>query len=410
MDFSKLIELIAVKGFKYEIKQKMLEVSIPQARKIIPIYIDSRSCDYLIQYAPQIFEYNFIEGFGAIWSSNLDIVECEIDLPSSKLPTSMAFSDSFNGKQLKIDICLEGVEVEISSVSYELMLLTLLMEDKRRAKVLQRDLERLHPRKNYHLSIKIKGLNLQRHEQALTAIKNIVGSVCFQLESQTGNAFTPVIRIINSNLKIKRIENSLKLNKITQQYNSEALSLYWYAVSAHEKPLLQFLAFYQVVEFFYPIYTAQSSQKKIANLLKSPTFNHNKPQDISKLFNLMNAVNNSRSELSQLEATLNECIDINNFKAFLSSNSELKQYLESKNADKLSKRKIKSIDDSELIKQLFERFYDIRCRIVHAKGDQIDSNLLHPQSSEIEYLHHDIEIAKYIAQQVLIASSEQLTI
>lgn len=410
MDFSKLIELIVAKEFKYEIKQRMLEVSIPQARKTVPIYIDSRSCDYLIQYAPQIFEYNFIEGFGAIWSSNLDVVECEIDLPSSRLPTSMAFSDSFDSKQLKIDINLEGVEVEISSVSYELMLLILLMEDNNKARFLQRDLERLHHRKNHHLSIKIKGLNLQRHEQAQTAIKNIVGSVCFQIESQTGNSFTPALRTINSTTEIKKISSSLKLNKITQQYNTEALSIYWYALSANEKPLLQFLAFYQVVEFFYPIYTAQSSQKKIANFLKNPNFNHNNSQDIAKLFNLIQNVTNNRSELSQLEATLNECIDINNFKVFLSANDHIKKYLESKDADKLSKRKIKSIDDNELMKQLFERFYDIRCRIVHAKGDQIDSNLLHPQSSEIKYLHYDIAIAKYIAQQVLIASSEQLAL
>ena len=56
-----------------------------------------------------------------------------------------------------------------------------------------------------------------------------------------------------------------------------------------------------------------------------------------------------------------------------------------------------------------ERIYNIRCKIVHTKTDARDSDveLLLPFSKEAEQLVFDIELAQYLAQQVLIAASSQ---
>ena len=58
--------------------------------------------------------------------------------------------------------------------------------------------------------------------------------------------------------------------------------------------------------------------------------------------------------------------------------------------------------------QLLQRFYNIRCRIVHTKGAEGDLEVLHPQSKEVVYLEHEIELAKFLAHKVLIASSKPI--
>ncbi|KJG03982.1 hypothetical protein UB33_21335 [Photobacterium angustum] len=199
------------------------------------------------------------------------------------------------------------------------------------------------------------------------------------------------------------------LDRVSQKYDSEALSLYWYAQSAIGMPLLRYLAFYQVVEFYYPIYSELAAQKKVGNILKDPCFNSHSTKDIAKVFSIVKAASSSRSELSQLEATIKECVDPNVLREWLTSDSKREEYFRSKNAVKLSTFKIFSnAEDDDLLSQMWQRFYNIRCRIVHTKGAEGDLEVLHPQSKEIKYLEREIELAKFLAHKVLIASSKPL--
>ncbi|WP_420782258.1 hypothetical protein [Vibrio parahaemolyticus] len=76
---------------------------------------------------------------------------------------------------------------------------------------------------------------------------------------------------------------------------------------------------------------------------------------------------------------------------------------------KLSEYKINSAaDEDELLRQTWQRFYNIRCRIVHTKGAESELDVLHPQSREVKYLSHDIELANFISHKVLISSSKPI--
>ena len=86
---------------------------------------------------------------------------------------------------------------------------------------------------------------------------------------------------------------------------------------------------------------------------------------------------------------------------------ERKDYFISLEAKQLSKYVINSeVEDEALLDQVVQRFYNIRCRIVHTKGTENDLDVLHPQSKELAEIEHDIELAKFIAQRVLISSSQ----
>lgn len=56
--------------------------------------------------------------------------------------------------------------------------------------------------------------------------------------------------------------------------------------------------------------------------------------------------------------------------------------------------------------------YDIRCKIVHTKGENYEGEveLLLPFSKEAELLFFDIQLIKYVARKVLIAAGAQLSL
>src|SRR5262249_41635905 len=66
--------------------------------------------------------------------------------------------------------------------------------------------------------------------------------------------------------------------------------------------------------------------------------------------------------------------------------------------------------EADLRNDVADLIYDIRCKIVHTKGDgyEGDLELLLPFSKEAELLFHDIELLQYIARQVLISASSPL--
>jgi hypothetical protein len=59
-----------------------------------------------------------------------------------------------------------------------------------------------------------------------------------------------------------------------------------------------------------------------------------------------------------------------------------------------------------LRRQIAERIYDLRCRIVHSKQSHTDAEPLHPFGSEAKRLRHDMHLVRFVAQHVLTTSSK----
>lgn len=64
---------------------------------------------------------------------------------------------------------------------------------------------------------------------------------------------------------------------------------------------------------------------------------------------------------------------------------------------------------SDLVLQAADRIYDTRFKIVHTRGnpDKGELELLLPYSKEADRLEHDIDLVRFVAQKVLVASSKQ---
>ncbi|WP_421884004.1 hypothetical protein [Pacificispira sp.] len=196
------------------------------------------------------------------------------------------------------------------------------------------------------------------------------------------------------------------------QYEADAINLYWYAISARKMPLMQYLAFYQSIEFFFPKFSRQEAKENIRNILRRPNFKIERDADIEKIFRVSTS-SSSRvygSELEQLKSTVKSCIDENDLVDFINSQEDLSQKLREKST--LSSQNVRAdTRNPDLLDEVSRRIYEIRCRIVHAKSDE-NNKLppLMPYSEEEKYLHYDIVLIKYISSSVISSSGETLNI
>lgn len=260
-------------------------------------------------------------------------------------------------------------------------------------------------------TLKLTGCHVSTHDAALAMLNKTAGAVFFQLDLLTDVPLSLEKERRRSGAgrrQKRRATQATELQYPKTQFDSAPLSLYWYGRSAAGMPLLQFLAFYQVIEFYFPIYSQSEAQRKLKAILKDPTFRGDRDTDIARL---LAAIHVSRSgafgdERSQLRATLAECADTEAVRQFIGGDAERKEFFEKTKS--LPYHKIPLANPSiDIRNDVADRIYDIRCKIVHTKTDSRDGNveLLLPFSEEAEQLMYDIELVQYLAQQVLVAGS-----
>lgn len=262
------------------------------------------------------------------------------------------------------------------------------------------------------MTLKIAGCHATTHDSALALLNKVAGSVLFQLDLLTD---VPIglererRRFGGGRRPKQNPSQATELQYPKTQFDNAPLSLYWYARSAAGMPLLQFLAFYQVIEFYFPIYSQSAAQRKLKAILKDPTFRGDRDTDIARLLAAIHISRNGAfgDERSQLRATLVECSDSDALRQFLESDAERKDFFLNK-AKSSPYHKIPLANHSaDLRSDAADRIYDIRCKIVHTKTDSRDGDveLLLPFSPEAEQLSFDIELVQHLAQLVLVAGS-----
>jgi hypothetical protein len=116
-------------------------------------------------------------------------------------------------------------------------------------------------------------------------------------------------------------------------------------------------------------------------------------------------------ERKQLGATLRQCVDATALRDFLNKTDERRRYYAS-DYKKISDKRITLSEDSAIVDQTSERIYDIRCKVVHTKNldNGETEEMILPFSKEADLLMDDVELIKFLAQRVLIASSAVLRI
>ena len=263
-----------------------------------------------------------------------------------------------------------------------------------------------------NLTIRLCNLNITNQEEASTLLERVAHSALFQIDLQ----HSYLLRLARNSPRRGSFRQKSKPRSAlpfpSHRYDRDPMALYVYARGALGMPLLQFLAFYQCLEFYFPRYARQEALHALTNVLKDPRFNPHSTTDVERALNVVQrgAGRDFGNEQSQLKATLHHCVSAEDLREFLQKDEKRKGHLEGKSIQGAHRVAFKDVK-ADLHAEVAHRIYDIRCRIVHAKSSGVNGREeapLLPFSNEEDALYYDIQVVQFLAQQALIAASTEL--
>lgn len=259
-------------------------------------------------------------------------------------------------------------------------------------------------------TMKLSGVDTDRHDEAVAILERVGNAFVFELDVLYGASYA--IRRQRTQLRRVEPERSRKSPSYpVNQYSGEALALYQYARAATGLPLLAFLAYYQSLEFFFPVFAKEQTVKSLRAALLNPRFDPTDDSNVNRLINLAApATRVGLGEKDQLRATVRACVEADELEEFFNSSDQISGHFFSK---KQAIRGVQPIrlqgDQGDLRDQVADRIYAIRCRVVHAKedGGTSGTELLLPSSGEADSLQSDIELVRLVAQRALCARASR---
>ncbi len=401
-DLAKIVYVAELEIF--EEKLKYLVVKFPAGRECVDYHcFEYKNITSLLSI--KFEKYHFLINYNSVFSYENDTIECLItcvNVPSFR------------------NICARLQDLRLSEIEDEhLDNISINVESSNKKISLSKpskELEILIPSGSRRsLAISIKGSNIKKYDDVIHNLEVIGNSFFFQIDLCKNVSFLlQKTRRRNSISLIAKVKNTTStIDFPSYEYDNAPLSLYWYGKSANHMPLLQYLSFYQAIEYYFPSYFNEEIKKKFQTVLKDPSFRLDKNSDISKLLNIAKYNNGGYgSEKEMLKVTIDACIDEVELRKILSANEDIIKHFSTK---------LKGISDctipiqnekNDIRNSIAERIYDIRCKIVHTKNDNDDifGSFLLPFSSESEMLNLDIDLVQLIAQKVIISSSTLLKI
>lgn len=385
---------------------KYLRINLPNGRETrsVTVYNFSRAQELL---AIPFEKYVFLGEYEAICSYGDGTIEAALSTIGFGL-TSRNLFRIFEGKSAEEWSEDENHEIELtnSSSSGQHLAIKPISET---LPVLSRNVGlRGRP------SLVLSGFQLSQHDQAVDLLETIANSLFFEIELSFGVSFgLRRMRVLRRPRRESTKREKPELQFPRNEYDKAPMELYWYARSASGMPLLQFLAYYQSIEYYFPTYSKAEAQRRIRGILKDPTFRPEREGDIGRILTAVQVGGSGfGDERSQIKATLQECLDPDRLREFLTRDEQIKEFYVGKASSQSGHKIPINSPTVDLRGDVAERIYDIRCKIVHTKSGNRDGELeiLLAFSREAQSLQFDIELIQYVAREVLIAASSQLRI
>ncbi|MDX3107441.1 hypothetical protein [Nonomuraea angiospora] len=263
-------------------------------------------------------------------------------------------------------------------------------------------------------TIKLKGVHSTHHDALISFLERATSAIFFELDarydipielSKVGRE-SFVFRVPDT-----RPSTTEPPKMPAMEYPSRPLTLFWYARSAARMPLLEFLAYYQVLEYYFPVYAEKELLSRLKQELSDPTFSSRNSDDVMRVVNIVRRTHSGRKpgeEQEQLAAVIRACVDDVRLTEFLCESPEREDHFS-------KKQRISGIHPisltskpSDIREKIAERIYKIRCRIVHTKDDDRLPEMLLPFSPESESLDEDIRLMQFLARRAIVAGAGEL--
>jgi hypothetical protein len=349
--------------------------------------------------------FRFIKGFQAYYSIKTGSINAQINLivpfssgvlEFSRLTRSKKILDAIANvnttekvKQKTLYLSVEDSNVKIG--------ITLLRES---------DSIFFSRNRDSKLCLKILHTSCRRHDEIKELLENVSNSLFLQIQSETGISLaisrsdTSVVGYIDRQSTREELPSYVFPDI---EYNKDPMTFYWYGVGAYMMPLMQYLAFYQAIEYFYPVYSEYQMKRSVQGILKSPSFRVDRDSDVIKILKTVRGSSGRGygSEINQLKATIKECVGAEDLRDFMKSLDGRGVF----SSKKITKHRIVNFNSSsiDIVSEVCDRIYEIRCRIVHTKVSDNDSDSapLLPYTTEESNLTADISLVKFLALKVI---------
>ena len=217
-------------------------------------------------------KFRFIQGYEAIWSKEKGVIEAEIS--SVENPSRFFFnrlSELINKPEEKEDDEEEAEEITtISLPSFEDFQISMGYCTKEFA-FLSLSRERGPRSRNLkRITLKIENSKTSTHDNARDILEKIANSIFFQIDlsfempiSLQTQRESWIDRYNKRRRKQLFVDESATISEPKYEYDSEPISLYWYAKESSQMPIFQYLAYYQTTEFYFPIKSSFEAKQKI---------------------------------------------------------------------------------------------------------------------------------------------------
>ena len=309
-------------------------------------------------------------------------------------------TDSSHGdddKRWRLRVERDGISVELSPASDDLGVLLLG--------------SRVGPGRL--VSIRLSGITTTTHDEALALLEKVGNSFLFGLELRYSVGVS-LARKRAPRAAHRRVTNPAPPTFPANGYDSEPLELYLYGRSAAGLPLLEYLAYYQTLEYYFPIFSREEALRSAKATLTDPGFDPRDDKALGRFLTLTTqSTRNAGNEREQLRATVRACVDALYLKEFVESTEGYIDHFCNKSQAIAGVPRLAMGDGQpDLREQVADRVYAIRCRVVHTKGEGGDAgiDLLLPSSREAQSLQPDVALVRYLAQRALISRAVALRI
>jgi len=182
----------------------------------------------------------------------------------------------------------------------------------------------------------------------------------------------------------------------------EVAELFSFALGARENPSLSFLAYYQILEYFFPYAVRREAMRKVRKEISDPRFSKGEDSSILKILSAAEAIS-SASESKQIATLIADSVRLEVLTGFFLDDPWGKHFTNDGPISAAGSINLKNTTKS-LPVQVAERVYKIRNRIVHAKDDPkyADVRVLLPKGEEAYSLRPDIALLRLLAEEVVI--------
>lgn len=248
---------------------------------------------------------------------------------------------------------------------------------------------------------------------------NIIKSYLFDISVNYNSVFrlaSDEEEVLGKGAMYHRLNKTTPIKSASNKiYKSALLDQYSLAMT-NEDPMMQFIAYYHVLEYFFKTIRAEKARKsldEVEGLKESSEENDKLKREIIKKLSCDFENFIRVPETDSLLLTLENYISIDELKARLEfiSVSSINHYKSNEvTFSKGSKVDLLSSNEELIYKNLKNRIYKTRNSIVHNKinEDNKDENLIYNPFEDEEELKKEIPLMRAIAEQVITKTAEKI--